>query len=53
MRKKLLLALLTAGICLAAGVQASDHDDGESDLKARALNLTDVYLFKEQAAAAR
>lgn len=47
MRKKLLMAILTAGICLAAGVQASDHDDGESDLKARALNLTDVYLFKE------
>ena len=25
---------------------ASDHDDGETDLKARALNLTDHYAFK-------
>ena len=28
------------------GVQASDHDDGETDLKSRALNLTDHYAFK-------
>ncbi len=27
--------------------QASDHDDGETDLKARSLNLTDVYVFRE------
>lgn len=26
---------------------ASDHDDGESDLKGRALNLTDLYVFRE------
>lgn len=25
---------------------ASDHDDGETDIKARALNLTDHYAFK-------
>ena len=25
---------------------ASDHDDGETDLKARALNLTDHFAFK-------
>lgn len=27
--------------------QASDHDDGENDNKVRALNLTDVYAFRE------
>lgn len=27
-------------------VQASDHDDGEADLKGRALNLTDHFAFK-------
>jgi hypothetical protein len=27
-------------------VYASDHDDGETDLKARALNLTDHFAFK-------
>lgn len=26
-------------------VEASDHDDGETDIKARALNLTDHYAF--------
>jgi len=26
---------------------ASDHDDGEIDLKGRSLNLTDVYAFRE------
>src|SRR4051812_19567962 len=28
---------------------ASDHDDGETDLKARALNLTDHFAFKSPA----
>ncbi|WP_346291533.1 DUF4331 domain-containing protein [Sphaerothrix gracilis] len=28
-------------------LQASDHDDGEIDLKGRALNLTDLYVFRE------
>ncbi len=28
-------------------VQASDHDDGEVDLKGRSLNLTDLYVFRE------
>jgi Domain of unknown function (DUF4331) len=27
---------------------ASDHDDGEADTKARSLNLTDLYAFREQ-----
>lgn len=26
---------------------ASDHDDGENDNKARSLNLTDLYVFRE------
>ncbi len=26
---------------------ASDHDDGEADLKGRALNITDLYVFRE------
>ncbi len=47
-------SLLAAGSVLAlaaiAGsshmVEASDHDDGDIDLKGRALNLTDHYAFK-------
>jgi hypothetical protein len=47
--------LLAAGLVLATGamaglssttVLASDHDDGETDLKSRALNLTDHYAFR-------
>ncbi|MBD2437305.1 DUF4331 domain-containing protein [Nostoc sp. FACHB-110] len=29
-------------------VTASDHDDGEVDTKGRNLNLTDLYVFREQ-----
>ncbi|MEM8675171.1 MAG: DUF4331 domain-containing protein [Cyanobacteria bacterium P01_G01_bin.67] len=28
-------------------VHASDHDDGESEIKGRNLNLTDLYVFRE------
>ncbi|AFY40670.1 hypothetical protein Lepto7376_4579 [[Leptolyngbya] sp. PCC 7376] len=40
------------GIAVIAGtsalhVQASDHDDGETDIKGRNLNLTDLYVFRE------
>ncbi len=28
-------------------LQASDHDDGETDTKGRNLNLTDLYAFRE------
>jgi Domain of unknown function (DUF4331) len=38
-----LIALLTPGI-----IAASDHDDGEVDIKGRALNLTDLYVFREK-----
>lgn len=49
MKKNLLIALiLTAVVSVTTQLaRASDHDDGENDKKARALNLTDVYLFKE------
>ncbi len=33
-------------VCLV-GAEASDHDDGENDLKARNLGLTDLYVFRE------
>ncbi|CAN5900822.1 hypothetical protein BH11MYX2_BH11MYX2_39170 [soil metagenome] len=46
--------LLGAGLLAGAGVlgatqigQASDHDDGETDIKSRALNITDHYAFKQ------
>ncbi|MEM9093124.1 MAG: DUF4331 domain-containing protein [Cyanobacteria bacterium P01_F01_bin.53] len=40
------------GIAVIAGtsalyVNASDHDDGESEIKGRNLNLTDLYAFRE------
>ncbi|NJS12930.1 MAG: DUF4331 domain-containing protein [Microcoleus sp. CSU_2_2] len=38
-----LITLLTPGI-----IAASDHDDGEVDIKGRALNLTDLYVFREK-----
>ncbi len=55
MKTKRLFAGLSA-LALGAGLvvtqtsgneaRASDHDDGEIDLKSRALNLTDHYAFK-------
>ncbi|MBE9108723.1 DUF4331 domain-containing protein [Nodosilinea sp. LEGE 07298] len=39
-----LAATLGAG---ALFVNASDHDDGESEIKGRNLNLTDLYVFRE------
>ncbi len=41
----IILALGAGG--WASPALASDHDDGESDVKARALNLTDLYVFRE------
>lgn len=32
----------------SAGLRASDHDDGEVDTKGRNVNLTDLYVFREQ-----
>ncbi|MEO0538890.1 MAG: DUF4331 domain-containing protein [Cyanobacteria bacterium P01_A01_bin.123] len=46
------LASVLLGLTLAVGtgalyVRASDHDDGESEIKGRHLNLTDLYVFRE------
>jgi Domain of unknown function (DUF4331) len=38
-----LIAVLTPGI-----IAASDHDDGEVDIKGRSVNLTDLYAFREK-----
>jgi Domain of unknown function (DUF4331) len=44
------LTLAIAGLATIAPrfVQSSDHDDGEVDTKGRNLNLTDLYVFREQ-----
>ena len=44
-------ALAAIAVVAIAGrtVYASDHDDGETDLKSRALNLTDHFTFKSPA----
>jgi Domain of unknown function (DUF4331) len=49
MKKALFAAIcmIAAGGC--ASSEASDHDDGERDIKARALNLTDHFAFKSPA----
>jgi len=52
MRKIILgasLLLAAAGIATTQLATASDHDDGETDSKARALNLTDHFAFKSPA----
>src|SRR5262249_20520834 len=48
----ILLAIPTvvAGAIATHQALASDHDDGETDLKSRALNLTDHFAFKSPAA---
>jgi hypothetical protein len=35
------------GLGMQFAVMASDHDDGETDIKGRSLNLTDLYAFRE------
>ncbi|MGB3614121.1 MAG: DUF4331 family protein [Elainellaceae cyanobacterium] len=51
-KKALSLGGLILGIAAVIGtgtafVRASDHDDGESEIKGRNLNLTDLYAFRE------
>lgn len=51
---KMFTAALALGGALLIGsetapVVASDHDDGETQIKSRALNLTDLYVFREDA----
>ena len=43
------LAVAAAGITPTQFATASDHDDGETDIKARALNLTDHFAFRSPA----
>jgi hypothetical protein len=59
MRKMTLLIPVTA-LAAALGIgatlhvgEASDHDDGENNKKARALNLTDHYAFRSPNPAAK
>lgn len=51
MKFRSFLAALTVAVLAGAigwvGLWASDHDDGENDQKSRALNLTDLYVFRE------
>ncbi len=42
-----LILALAAAAGTATFVNASDHDDGETELKGRNLNLTDLYVFRE------
>lgn len=49
---KMFAATLAMGCALLYGSQtapvvASDHDDGETNLKSRNLSLTDLYVFRE------
>jgi Domain of unknown function (DUF4331) len=52
LKKYLMLGGISIGIVLAASLpqylMASDHDDGETDTKGRNLNLTDLYVYREQ-----
>lgn len=46
---KFITSVAAAGITAVIGgsaLYASDHDDGETDIKSRALNLTDHFAFK-------
>jgi hypothetical protein len=41
-------ALIAALLIVPGFLNASDHDDGETELKGRNLNLTDLYVFREK-----
>lgn len=43
-----LIALTLAAAIAPGSIKASDHDDGEVELKGRNLNLTDLYVFREK-----
>lgn len=50
-RQWIVVLALVLVVSVLAGSQllvASDHDDGEMDLKGRALNITDLYAFRER-----
>ena len=41
------LTTLLVSLTIISSGFASDHDDGENDNKSRSLNLTDLYVFRE------
>ncbi len=50
LKKTIGLTSVLLGLTLLGGtvyVHASDHDDGETEIKGRNLNLTDLYVFRE------
>jgi hypothetical protein len=53
MRKGVWVSIVALALAAVVGVSAgllnaSDHDDGEADLKGRALNITDLFIFREK-----
>ncbi|HEY9639035.1 MAG TPA: DUF4331 family protein, partial [Coleofasciculaceae cyanobacterium] len=59
-RNKVKLGLMASALAVAIGalgvtataiqppvIRASDHDDGDIDVRSRALSLTDLYAFRE------
>jgi Domain of unknown function (DUF4331) len=45
------IAFMALGLTTAVNppkLQASDHDDGDIDVRSRALSLTDLYVFREK-----
>ena len=53
MRKRVWAPIVALALAAVVGVSAgllhaSDHDDGEADLKGRALNITDLFIFREK-----
>jgi Domain of unknown function (DUF4331) len=52
-KKSLILSGISIGIILGATslpryLMASDHDDGDTDVRSRSLSLTDLYAFREK-----
>lgn len=43
-----LLSLGAIALLSPLALKASDHDDGDIDIRSRALSLTDLYVFREQ-----
>lgn len=41
------MCLLASALTIGTTAKASDHDDGVSDVKTQSLNLTDLYVFRE------
>lgn len=41
------VSVLVANGLVSQSLVASDHDDGETDTKARNMNITDLYAFRE------